>query len=84
MTHNLDAPAFLGIAVAMLKDKTRRFPARSELNHIRHISIVIPGQDDYLTMLTQLRKQGLSRAERGTIMDQIANDNQPTRSVIPQ
>ena len=75
MTHDLDPPAFLGIAVAMLKDKTWRFPARSELDHIRNISIVVPGQDDHLTILAQLRKQRLRTAERGTIMDQIANDN---------
>jgi len=66
----------------MLKKELRRLPTRHELDRPFDMPIVVPGQGDHCTALPEPGKQLARRLGGGTVVHQVAYDDELARLVF--
>ena len=84
MPNDANPPLLFGLAIAMLKHKIRCFPASTELDHIRGMPVMIPGQSDNFASLPQAIEECCRRPDGSGIMDKVTHDNYPARLIFRQ
>ncbi len=84
MTDDLDAIARGSAAVAMIELKSVRFPMRDHLKRDSDPAIVITRYENRLTLFPQSGHETRGGFGRGSIMHEIAQQNEPRRLILGQ
>lgn len=82
MSDNLDPVPALGCAMAMMKIEMFGFPKLHHFDFATQLSIVIPRDDDRLTVRGKILQKFSGFRRRSLIVDEVAEDNQAARPIF--